>query len=233
MENLLNSMKKSLPKYNITQPSTGKLVTFRPFTVKEEKALIISNQTGSYEDFLSTLSDIIDNCFTLKTNAKNLPLVDIEYFFLKLRSKSVGELIEPTITCPITREKVKVGINLEDIEPKFTQDHTTKIKISDGILVTMAYPTLDNLIKKKEKLDYFDLIIDCIQSIQTQKEIIEVGTASRENIKEFVELLTSEQYRKLIDFFKTSPKLEYEINYRTSDGTERKIILKGLKDFFQ
>lgn len=233
MENLLNSMKKSLPKYNITQPSTGKQVTFRPFTVKEEKALIISNQTGSYEDFLSTLSDIIDNCFNLKTNAKNLPLVDIEYFFLKLRSKSVGELIEPTITCPITHEKVKVVINLEDIEPKFNKDHTAKIKISEGILVTMTYPTLDNLIKKKEKLDYFDLIIDCIQSIQTQKEIIEIGTASRESIKEFVELLTSEQYRKLIDFFKTSPKLEYEINYKTSDGTDRKIILKGLKDFFQ
>ena len=83
MRELLDNMKNSLPKYNIVQPSTGKLVTFRPFTVREEKALVIANQTGSYEDFLSTLSDIIDNCFNLTVSAKKLPIFDVEFFFLK------------------------------------------------------------------------------------------------------------------------------------------------------
>lgn len=233
MEELLNSMRKSLPKYNVKQPSTGKIVSFRPFTVKEEKSLVIANQTGSYEDFLSTLADIIDSCFDLTVKAKTLPLVDVEYFFLKMRSKSVGELIEPTITCPATQEKIKISINLDEIEPIIDKSHSRKIKINNNIIVTMTYPTLEHLMDKKDKIDYFDLIIDCIQSIQTQKELIELGIASRENIKEFVELLTSEQYRKLIDFFKTAPKLEHEINYKTSDNKERKIILKGLRDFFQ
>jgi hypothetical protein len=234
MRELLNSMKQSLPRYNIVQPSTGNTVSFRPFTVKEEKTLLMANQTGSYEDFLSTLAEVIDNCFELPISAKKLPIFDIEYFFLKLRSKSVGEIVEPTITCPITREKIKISLNLDEIEVIKTENHTKEIKISSDILVKMAYPTLENFIKRSDKkTDYFDLLIECINKIETQKELIEAGTASSENIQEFIELLTSDQYKNLINFFKTSPKLEKEIKYRTSDGSERILLLRGLKDFFQ
>lgn len=234
MRELLDNMKNSLPKYNIVQPSTGKLVTFRPFTVREEKALVIANQTGSYEDFLSTLSDIIDNCFNLTVSAKKLPIFDVEFFFLKLRSKSVGEIIEPTITCPATQEKIKILVNLDAVEPITTPSHSKEILIASNILVKMNYPSLENLIKRSNvKTDYFDLLLECIQSIQTSTQIIETGTASIEEMKEFIELLTSEQYKKLIDFFKTCPRLEQNISYTTSDGTTREIVLKGLRDFFQ
>lgn len=234
MRELLDNMKNSLPKYNIVQPSTGKLVTFRPFTVREEKALVIANQTGSYEDFLSTLSDIIDNCFNLTVSAKKLPIFDVEFFFLKLRSKSVGEIIEPTITCPATKEKIKILVNLDAVEPITTPSHSKEILIASNILVKMNYPSLENLIKRSNvKTDYFDLLLECIQSIQTSTQIIETGTASIEEMKEFIELLTSEQYKKLIDFFKTCPRLEQNISYTTSDGTTREIVLKGLRDFFQ
>jgi hypothetical protein len=233
MRELLDSMKNTLPKYNITQPSTGKLVTFRPFTVKEEKALIIANQTGSYEDFLSTLADVIDNCFDLQMPAKKLPIFDIEYFFLKLRSKSVGEIIEPTITCPYTKGKIKITVNLDSVEPSYTPTHTRSIMVAPNILVKMNYPSLDNLIKRSnQKTDYFDLLLECIQTIETSKELIEAETASPENMKEFIELLTSEQYKKLIEFFKTCPKIEHKIEY-TSDGEKRELLLKGLRDFFQ
>jgi hypothetical protein len=234
MKELLENMKQSLPRYNLVQPSTGLTVTFRPFTVREEKTLLMANQTGSYEDFLVTLSDVIDNCFDLPVLSKKLPLFDIEYFFLKLRSKSVGELVDPTIICPATEEKIKVSLNLDEIEPIFNSNHKKEIKISGNIIVKMNYPTIENLIKNKDKkTDYFDLLIESIGSIQTQNEIIEAGTASKENITEFVDLLTADQYRHLIDFFKTSPKLEKEISYTTLDGVERTIILKGLRDFFQ
>ena len=234
MRELLDNMKNSLPKYNIVQPSTGKIVTFRPFTVREEKALIIANQTGSYEDFLSTLSDIIDNCFNLTVSAKKLPIFDVEFFFLKLRSKSVGEIIEPTITCPATGEKIKISVNLDTVEPITNPLHSREILIASNILVKMNYPSLDNLIKRSNvKTDYFDLLLECIQSIETNSQIIETGTASIEEMKEFIELLTSEQYKKLIDFFKTCPRLEQMISYTISDGTKREILLKGLRDFFQ
>jgi hypothetical protein len=234
MRELLDSMKQSLPKYNIVQPSTGKVVTFRPFTVKEEKALVIANQTGSYEDFLSTLSDILDNCFDLPTPSKKLPIFDVEYFFLKLRSKSVGELIEPTITCPTTGEKIKIQVNLDDVEPLTNPNHSKTISIGTNILIKMNNPSLENIIKRSNvKTDYFDLLVECIQSIETSNEIIEAGTASVENMREFIDLLTSDQYKKLIDFFKTCPKLEQVIKYKTSDGKDRELALKGLRDFFQ
>lgn len=227
-------MKSCLPKYKIKQPSTGKIVSYRPFTVREEKNLVIANQTGSYEDFLITLSDIIDNCFSLKQSSKNLPIFDIEYFFIKLRCKSVGELVEPTIICPITGEKVKIELNLDDVEPKINPGHTNKIKISENMIVTMAYPSLENLIKRESKdIDYFDLLLECIVSIETDNELIETQKESKENLKQFVDLLTSEQYKSLIEFFKTSPRLEKQIKYKTSDGTERELILRGLRDFFQ
>jgi hypothetical protein len=140
-----------MPRYNIVQPSTGKLITFKPFTVKDEKTLLIANQTGSYEDFLSTLADIIDNCFDLPTPSKKLPLFDIEYFFLKLRSKSVGEVVEPVIICPETKESIKINLNIDQIEPIFESSHSNEFKISNEILVKMKYPSLESLIYNKNK----------------------------------------------------------------------------------
>lgn len=227
-------MRDSLPRYTLTQPSTGKVVTYRPFTVREEKTLLIANQTGSYEDFLSTLAEIIDNCFDLDTTCKKLPIFDIEYFFLKLRSKSIGEIVETTIVCPQTQEKIKISLNLDTIEPVHSSDHTNKILVSPNIIVHMNYPSLENAIKRSsKKTDYYDLVLECIQSIQTQKELIEADNASQEELEEFINLLTSEQYKKLINFFKTCPRLEKEIKYKTSKNTETTLILKGLRDFFQ
>jgi hypothetical protein len=146
----------------------------------------------------------------------------------------VGEIIEPTITCPATKEKIKILVNLDAVEPITTPSHSKEILIASNILVKMNYPSLENLIKRSNvKTDYFDLLLECIQSIQTNTQIIETGTASIEEMKEFIELLTSEQYKKLIDFFKTCPRLEQNISYTTSDGTTREIVLKGLRDFFQ
>lgn len=227
-------MKTSLPLYKLKQPSTGKNVSYRPFTVREEKNIIIANQTGSYEDFLLTLTDVIDNCFDLPQPAKTLPIFDIEYFFIKLRCKSVGEILEPTIICPVTGEKVKIELNLDEIEPKLNVDHVKQIKLSENLLVNMKYPTVENFIKREDKtIDYFDLLLESIETIETDSELIETKTQPNEYLVEFVDLLTSDQYKKLIQFFKTSPKLEKEINYQTSDGIARTIILRGLRDFFQ
>jgi hypothetical protein len=234
MREILDNMKNCLPRYNTQQPSTGLIVTYRPFTVKEEKTLLMANQTGSYEDFLSTLCEVIDNCFELPISAKKLPVFDVEFFFLKLRSKSVSELVEPTITCPHTKEKINISINLEDIQPSFDPNHSKDIFINSNILVKMNYPSIENIIKRNNtNTDYFDLMVECIKSIETSTSIQESGTASIEEMKEFIELLTTEQYKKLINFFKTCPKLELKVKYTTSDKIDREIVLKGLRDFFQ
>lgn len=226
-------MKTTLPKYNTIQPSTGKTVSYRPFTVKEEKVLLIANTTGNYEDFLRTLADVIDSCFDLKTPALKLPLFDIEYFFLKLRSKSVSEIAEPTIICPYTKTKVKLKVNLDEILPKTDSSHKKEIEVSPTLKITMGYPTLEKFIEKNgNNSDYYDMVIECIEKIESPTELIEAKTASAESIKEFVDLLTKNQFLKVINFFKTMPKIEKEVNY-TTGGEQRTLTLRGMRDFFQ
>jgi hypothetical protein len=232
MNTIINKIKNHLPKYTLEQPSTRKKVTFRPFTVKEEKNLQIANQTGSYEDFLVTLSDVINSCFDNIQDSKTLPLFDIEYFFLNLRAKSIGELIEPTIVCPETKENIKIKLNLEDIKPFYFENHSNKIEIGSNILVTMKQPSLEYVLNNPD-LDYYDMLIDSIMTIETTDEIVMAIDVSRETIKEFVESLTTKQFKSLIEFFKTMPRIEHEVSYVTSDGIERKLVLKGLRDFFQ
>jgi len=225
-------LKTTLPKYVTEQPSTRKKIKFRPFTVREEKILLMSNQTGTYEDFLFTLSDVINNCFELNTDSKKLPIFDIEYFFLVLRSKSIGEIIEPTIICPVTQEKINLTINLDDIKPIYDNTHNREFVINNEIKITMRYPSLEYMALEKPE-DYYEILIDCIDKIETKDEIIEYTNTSRELLKEFVDNLTQIQFQKMIDFLKTMPKLEKEIKYKTSDGVERSLTLKGLQDFFQ
>ena len=231
MKEILEKMKSSLPRYITKQPSTGKNVTFRPFTVKEEKHLLMVKQTGEYKDFLSTITNIINNCFDLSTDAKKLPIFDIEYFFLKLRSKSIGEIVQPIIVCPVTREKISLTLNLEEIEPVGNMSDF-KIKISDEILVNMRYPTIDFLIKNSSE-DLYETTLNCIESIETIDQKIENSDISKTEFLEFIDLMTNEQFMKILNFLKNIPKLEKEIKYKTRDGVERNIKLKGIKDFFQ
>lgn len=228
---IIETLKNALPKYFIEQPSTRKKVKFRPFTVKEEKILLMANQTGNFDDFLITLSEVIDNCFELKTKSKNLPIFDIDYFFLALRSKSVGEVIETSFICPESKESIRVTINLEDIKPIYSENHEQKIKINDSMIFKMKYPSLEYAINSKG--DYYDMVIDCIESIETKDELLESKNTSREILKEIVDLLTQTQFKKLIEFFKTMPKIEKEIEYQTPDGVIRKTTLRGIRDFFQ
>ena len=231
MKEILEKMKSSLPRYVTKQPSTGKNVTFRPFTVKEEKHLLMVKQTGEYKDFLSTITNIINSCFDLSTDAKKLPIFDIEYFFLKLRSKSIGEIVQPIIVCPVTKEKISLTLNLEEIEPVGNMSDF-KIKISDEILVNMRYPTIEFLIKNSSE-DLYETTLNCIESIETIDQRIENSDISKTEFLEFIDLMTNEQFMKILNFLKNIPKLEKEIKYKTRDGVERSIKLKGIKDFFQ
>lgn len=227
---ILETLKSSLPSYSTIQPSTRKKIKFRPFTVKEEKVLLTANETGNFDDFLITLTNVIDECYGIKKSI-HIPIFDIEYFFIKLRSKSIGELVNPTFKCPETDESITVNLNLDEVEPVYDETHNKTIKISDTILVTMKYPSVDYIINNKG--DYYDMIIDCIEKIETKEELIESDHTSRQTIQQFVDLLTKPQFSKLTNFFKTMPKIEHEVKYQTSDGVTRKIKFKGIRDFFQ
>jgi hypothetical protein len=232
MNKLVEILKNSLPKYFIEQPSTRKNISFRPFTVKEEKNLIIANQTGSSNDFLLTLTEVIDSCFDLPEKSKKLPVFDIEYFFISLRAKSIGEILQTTFVCPKTNEKINIKLNLDDIKPVFDENHKDTFTIGSKLNIKMKYPTIEYLLNTTNN-DYYDMLVDCVDFIETKDELIHSREVSRDTIVEFIENLSKKDFDMLIEFFKTMPKIEKEINYKTSDGVDRSIILKGMRDFFQ
>lgn len=241
MHNVLNILKNSLPRYTISQPSTDKLLTYRPFTVKEEKSLLVAKDTGSYVDFLSTISTIVDGCYSNSNtiiNSLKLPIFDVEYMFLKLREKSISETVNISFTCPATNERIKnIEVRLDQITVK-KQENSKNIKISNDIIVNMRYPTYEFLIESAARnengnVDLFEMVLYSIDSIETPDEIIQHDSMTSDFLKEFIDNLTREQYELILNFFVKLPKIEHEVKYLTQDGVERKIVLKGIRDFFR
>jgi|15BtaG_2_1085339.scaffolds.fasta_scaffold05736_4 hypothetical protein len=238
MNRLSNILLANIPKYEITIPSTGKSTTFRPFLVKEEKILLLAQQANSDSDMILAIKNIIESCVDDIDDVGNMPLFDIEYIFLQIRSKSVGEIVEPTIICPETGENINTSVLIPDITITRNNNHKQTISLSDDIVVTLKYPTLNIVNKNNASMDYTDpsnfysIVADCIERIETKEESIDISTISKEEVLEFVDNLTTKQFENLLDFFITAPKLELAVSYTTSDEVERQVVLSGLSDFF-
>jgi len=237
MSSLSSLLKSSVPRYTLKQPSTKKNIEFRPFLVKEEKVLLQAQETGGGEtSMLVAIKGVIESCFDSISNAGHLPIFDIEYMFINLRAKSVGEVVNPTIVCPYTGEEVTLVINLNDIKVNTHKKHTNKIELKDNIIVTMSYPSINILADRKidydDPLSFYDLIVDCITTIETDKETIKTSELSTDDVQQFVDNMTKDQFDKILDFFLTAPKLEHRTEYKTSDGEAREVVLSGLSDFF-
>ena len=235
---IVNMLKEATPKYELTLPSTGEKKSFRPFLVKEEKILLMAKESSDELTVMHAVRDLIDACVDDVQNIEQLPMFDIEYVYLQLRSKSIGEMLTPTYIFPDSDEEVKLEININDIEVEHDKKHTKEIAITDDIIVTMNYPTIAVLeeiqnIKGKEEIPLFNLIIQCIHEIATKEETLNSNTLSITELTEFVSNFTKDQYEKMITFFSTSPKLEYKDKIKTKDGKEKEIVLKGLLDFFK
>jgi len=239
MNKLASLISEKTPIYPIIIPSLGKKTTFRPFFVKEEKILLMAQESHSDTEILLAIKDIIESCVKDISHAENLPLFDIEYLFVQLRAKSVGEIVEPILVCPETGENIPLKVNLTEVTVINDKNHNNKIKIAEDIIVEMKYPSIKTLENRGSVIDYsnpssfYDLIIDCIEFIQTKQEKIAANELSREEIEEFVDSMTKDQFNLLLDFFITSPRLEHEVEYTTTDGVKRKFVLSGLGDFFE
>jgi hypothetical protein len=239
MNTLSDLLLAKIPKYELTIPSTKKKMSFRPFLVKEEKVLLIAQETGTYKDMLKAIGDVIESCVDGITDAGNLPIFDAEYIFLRLRAKSVSESTSPNIICPETGEEISLSINLMDVEPTSNKNHKQKIKIDDDISITMKYPTLRMIKDKEEDIDYndpesfYNLITECVGKIETKEENIDVSTLPKEEVEEFIGNMNNQQFEKILDFFITAPSIQHTEKYTTSDGEEREVVLQGMSDFLE
>jgi hypothetical protein len=233
---LSDILKSTTPKYHDIVPSTGKKIWYRPFLVKEEKILLIAQEMGGDGGIMKAVKEVVESCFEGLGDASKIPIFDLEYLFIKLRAKSVQEIAIPILICPVTSEEIQLKINLQEIKVVEDKKHSNKIKLSDDIVIGMKYPSisifLENNIESMELMDFYELAINCIDYIETKEEKIDCSSIEKNELKEFVDNMTKQQFDKIIDFFATMPKLEKTVNYKTSDGEDRSIVLRGIKDFF-
>ena len=234
--------KIATPVYELELPSTGQTIEYRPFLVKEEKVLVIALESEDTKQITSAIKNVIKNCIRTKgVKVEDLPTFDIEYLFLNIRGKSVGEEIEVNVTCPddgVTQ--VPITINLDDIQVQKNEDHTNRIKVDDNIMMEMKYPSLDQFIKnnfdfdEKNAMDQsFDLIASCIDKIFTEEEVWAVEDCSKKEIVEFLEQMNSSQFKEIEKFFETMPKLSHSIKVKNpKTKKENAVVIEGLAGFF-
>lgn len=231
--------KLNLPKYKLKLPSDGSTVNFRPFLVKEEKLLLMATEMGEQEDIMSAITKIIEDCTDIP-NVAHLSTFDIEFVFLQIRQKSVGENVKVNVTCPDDGEtSVEVEIPLADIKVQKDRKHKTEIKLGDGIILTMGYPNLDTFVEMNftdgnpgvEQI--FEVAAKCMVTIADENQLYDCKDSSKEELLEFLDGLTSTQFKSIQEFFETMPKLKHTvkvINPKTE--VENEIVLEGLSAFF-
>jgi len=234
--------KIATPTYELELPSTGQNISYRPFLVKEEKVLVIALESEDNKQITTAIKAVLKNCILTKgIKVELLPTFDIEFLFLNIRGKSVGEELEVNIICPDDGEtEVPVTINLDDIEIKKDEKHTTKIKLDNTIMMEMKYPSLDQFIKNnfdfndKNAMDQsFDLIATSIDKIYTEDEVWATADCTKKEVKEFLDSMNSTQFKEIESFFETMPKLSHSISV-TNPKTKVKsdVVLEGLASFF-
>jgi len=234
--------KISTPIYELELPSTGETVQYRPFLVKEEKVLVIALESEDTKQITTAIKTVIKNCILTKNiKVEALPTFDIEYLFLNIRGKSVGEELEVNIICPDDGEtQVPIKIDIDSIKVQKNEDHTNRIKVDDNIMMEMRYPSLDQFIKNnfdfndKNAMDQsFDLIASCIDKIYTEDEVWSSADVTKKELNEFLEQMNSSQFKQIETFFETMPKLSHTIQVKNpSTDVESEVVLEGLSSFF-
>ena len=236
--------KIATPSYELDLPSSGQTIKYRPFLVKEEKLLVIALESEDTKQITNAIKAVIRACILSKgVKVDTLPTFDIEYLFLNIRGKSVGEDIEVKLICPDdNKTEVQVSINLDDIEVKKPDDHTNEIKLDDSLMMQMKYPSLNEFIKtnfdptdanKNPMEQSFDLIGSCIDKIYTEDDVWAAGDCTKKEITEFLDSMNSTQFKKIEKFFETMPKLTHTVKVSNPNTkVDSDVVLEGLASFF-
>jgi len=223
-------------------PSTGETIQYRPFLVREEKLLVLALESENMKEITTAIKTVIKNCILSKgIKIESLPTFDIEYLFLNIRGKSVGEEIEVNVICPDDEDiTVPVTISVDEIKVVKNKKHTNQIKVDDSIMMEMKYPSLDQFIKSNfdfsgaNLMDQsFDLVATCVDKIYSDDEVWTSADVTKKEIMEFLEQMNSSQFKQIETFFETMPKLSHTVKVvNPKSGVESEVVLEGLSNFF-
>jgi len=228
-------------KYELTLPSQQKTVSYRPFLVKEEKILLMAMESGNAGEMLNAVKDIVKNCTFGEIVAEDYPMFDIEYVFLQIRAKSVGEIAKIKVLCPDDKKTyVNTEVDLSKVEVYVDDDHANNVILDESrkLGVVLKYPSLkdvnENMMTGKIKLDeMYDMITNAIETIYEGEKVYQAKDSTKEELREFVDNLTAEQMKNLNKFYNTMPRLEHKIEVENpKTGVKSEVVLKGLADFF-
>jgi hypothetical protein len=235
--------KINTPTYELVLPSSGKKIKYRPFLVREEKILIMAMESEDMKQMTDAIVQIIGDCILSKdVKVESLATFDIEYLFLNVRSKSVGETVEVNVTCPDDGEtKVEMEIEIDSIKVHKTRGHKNIIKLDDNLMMKLKYPSLDQFIENNfevsgtnsEVNQSLSMITSCIEMIYNEEESWEAADCTKKELDEFVEQLNTKQFKEIEKFFTTMPKLSHKIKVKNPNtGVESEVVLEGLASFF-
>lgn len=232
-----------IPTYETSLPSDGSKVKFRPFLVKEEKILLLALETGDKKAQYKALKQILKNCILSDTNIEKLAVFDIEYLFIQIRGKSVGETLEPVVVCPSCRASGKLKIPLSDIvvNKEKLLETPYNIMLSEKVGITLVYPNLnmvedvdpEKVVSGGDAESVFKIIVRCIDQIFDGEEAFNPKDYSEKELNLFIEGIPTDAFKKIIDFISTMPRVEKQVSFRCpSCGEQKEVMLRGIEDFF-
>tara|TARA_Y100001973_G_scaffold91005_1_gene139204 strand:+ start:4063 stop:4788 length:726 start_codon:yes stop_codon:yes gene_type:complete len=236
--------KINTPTFDLVLPSNGKKIKYRPFLVREEKILVMAMESDDMKQITSAIIDILNNCILTKTiKVEKLSTFDIEYLFLNVRSKSVGETVEVNVTCPDDGEtQVQMEIDIDSIKVKKDKNHTNIVKLDDNLSMKLKYPSMNEFIEnnfdasdtsRSEVSQSLDMITSCIDMIYNEEESWSANDSTKKELSEFIEQLNTKQFKDVEKFFTTMPKLSHTVKVKNpKTGVENKVVLEGLASFF-
>tara|TARA_R100000005_G_scaffold19606_1_gene8382 strand:- start:2469 stop:3173 length:705 start_codon:yes stop_codon:yes gene_type:complete len=224
------------PTYQLTLPSTQEKIDFRPFLVKEQKIIMMAQESNDERQMVKSLSELVTSCTFNKIDVNNLPIFDVEYMFLKIRGKSVGETVEINLVCPDdNKTQVRTKINLDDIQVQMTVGHSNIIDITDSIKLQLRYPIYSDSIDigDVETTDgIFKLLCKCFFNLQYNDQTYNKVDITDNDIMEFIEQLTTEQFDKIVEFFNSMPKLRHVVDVTNpKTNVKSEVVLEGLQSF--
>ena len=234
--------KVNTPEYRLTIPSTDKEIKFRPFLVQEEKLLLIAQQTGTENAMMDAIKQLIENCCFGELDLDKMPIFDMEYIFLQIRAKSVGEVVKLKVTCPDDKKtQVEIEVDLSTIQVQMSEDHDARIQLTDDIGLLMAYPSMGTMIgmqgkdvSGKEGFDaLFDMICNCMYQIWQGEEVHDCMDYTTQEKMDFISSLNHDQFEKIQTFFDTMPTVKHEVEvYNPKTKKKSDLILQGMNSFF-
>ena len=228
--------KIDLPLNELVLPSTGGKVKYRPFTVKEEKILLVAAETKDPHAEMMAIKQVVNNClFDIYIN--EIAMIDLEYVFLKLRSSSISNTTEFMITDPDTQEQVRLDFDVDSMEVTRNPDHKKEIQINDDLVLYLKYPSIDEFagildMDSNDPLMNYRILIACLDKLATEDEVHNFKDHTPEEIAQFMDGMSGDVIKKVTTFFETMPKLKQELKYTNSNGDEKTFVVEGMRTFF-